>query len=205
MPRMTESFLKLLNGVEIILASGSPRRKAFLDELGIPFQVQTHAVDESYPPLLEGADIARHIVEQKLKPFESKKTGKQLIIAADTVVWKAPHCLGKPKDAKEALEMLEQLSGVTHEVITAVGILYKGRRFIFHESSKVVFKPLSQETIQHYIQIAQPFDKAGAYGIQEWIGWVGVERIEGSYTNIVGLPTAALVDHLTQLLTPQEN
>lgn len=205
MPKMTKSFLELLNGVDVILASGSPRRKAFLEELGIPFQVQTHEVDESYPPTLKGADIARYIVDQKLKPFEAKKSEKQLIIAADTVVWKAPYCLGKPKDAKEALSMLKQLSGATHEVITAVGILYQGRSHVFYESSKVVFKALSEEMIQHYIQIAQPFDKAGAYGIQEWIGWVGVERIEGSYTNIVGLPTAALIDHITRVLTLQED
>lgn len=202
---MTNSFLQLLQGVEIILASGSPRRKTFLEDLGIPFRVQTHEVDENYPPELEGAAIAEFIVQQKMKPFAEKILPHQLVIAADTVVWKAPHCLGKPKNKTEAKEMLQLLSGTSHEVITAIGLAFQKQEKIICESSMVYFKPLSEETIEHYIEQAQPFDKAGAYGIQEWIGWVAVEKIEGSYTNIVGLPTTTLVESLTTLLTNRNN
>ncbi|MGC6479879.1 MAG: Maf family nucleotide pyrophosphatase [Flavobacteriaceae bacterium] len=201
---MTNPLFAKLEGIEIVLASGSPRRKAFLEELQLPFRVQSHPVDESYPPELTGAAIARYIVEQKIKPFQTEVSEHKIVIAADTIVWKSPHCLGKPKDEKEATAMLQLLSGDTHEVITAVGFWYKGEMSMIHATSKVFFKKLTDHVIQHYIQSSQPYDKAGAYGIQEWIGTVGVDRIEGSYTNIVGLPTAALIEHLTLLLTPND-
>ena len=189
------------HGYDIILASGSPRRQAFLNDWGISFRVQKIAVEETYPDHLEGADIATHITTLKAEPFRKKLQTNQLVITADTIVWHQNQYLGKPKDASEAKRMLQSLSGATHEVITAVGILQKADWEVFFETTKVTFLPLSDTIIDAYIATGAPMDKAGAYGIQDMIGTLGIAAIEGSYTNVVGLPMAQLFKKLVNKLS----
>ena len=186
--------------IDIILASNSPRRQQFLNEWGLPFRVQTFNVEENYPPHLQGAAIPRHIAEQKAKPFKAQMEPHQLVITADTIVWHENNCLGKPTSEEEAIKMLGALSGKTHEVITAVGLLQKEKWEVFHETTQVTFRTLSTKEIVHYVQTYQPLDKAGAYGIQEWIGTIGITTIQGSYTNVVGLPVAQLVRRIEHLV-----
>ena len=198
---MTKSIEWNPHGYDIILASGSPRRQAFLNDLGISFRVQKIAVEETYPDHLEGADIATHITTLKAEPFRKKLQTNQLVITADTIVWHQNQYLGKPKDASEAKRMLQSLSGATHEVITAVGILQKADWEVFFETTKVTFLPLSDTIIDTYIATGAPMDKAGAYGIQDMIGTLGIAAIEGSYTNVVGLPMAQLFKKLVNKLS----
>ena len=170
-----------LNDYEIILASGSPRRKDFLESLKIPFTIKTHRVDESFPPELKGNEIAEFIVRQKNAPFVNVIQPKQIVITADTIVWCENRCLGKPKNKKTAREMLKFLSGKSHEVITSVGFLTAKKFEIITENTKVFFKNLADQEIDYYIENAMPLDKAGAYGIQEWIGKILVgSAIRGS-------------------------
>lgn len=198
---MTSSHLMNPHGYEIILASGSPRRQAFLKEMGLAFRIQKYDVEESYPNTLQGADIAIHITTQKANPFREIINEKQLVITADTIVWHHGNYLGKPKDRKEAQRMLEALSDSTHEVITAVGLLQKNNWDVFTETTKVTFNPLSDLEIANYIASGAPMDKAGAYGIQDRIGTLGIAHIEGSYTNVVGLPMAQLFKKLVNKLS----
>lgn len=189
-----------LSPYQLVLASGSPRRKAFLEALKIPFIIDVRPVAEDFPKSLAGAAIAEHIVAQKLQPFKKDIHPHQIILAADTVVWHQGASLGKPKDLKEAAAMLRKLSGGMHEVITAFGFLLSSGTTLFHATTKVHFKPLSEESIAHYLQTDPPLDKAGAYGIQDWIGTVGIEKIEGSYTNVVGLPVSLVVEKLQEIV-----
>lgn len=183
---------------EIILASNSPRRQQFFKDIGIDFTVQTHPVEEIYPPTLIGAEIAEYLVKLKATPFKDLKDN-QLVITADTIVWCENECLGKPTDRSKAIEMIEKLSGNQHEVITAVAFTEVTQQTIIHESTKVNFKTLSNEEIHYYVDHYQPYDKAGAYGIQEWLGIIGIEKIEGSYTNVVGLPVAQVLTTLEKI------
>lgn len=183
---------------KIILASNSPRRKHFLKEVGIPFDVKTHSVEELFPKELIGAEIPNYLVKLKAAPFENLKP-EEIVITADTIVWSNNQCLGKPKDRTEAVNMLKQLSGTSHEVITAVGFTQADAQHVINETTKVYFKSLSNAEINYYIDHFQPFDKAGAYGIQEWIGTIGIERIEGSYCNVVGLPIAQVLATLEKI------
>ncbi|PDH46165.1 MAG: septum formation protein Maf [Flavobacteriales bacterium MED-G15] len=189
-----------LNGYEVILASGSPRRKMFFEQLGIPFKIETFSVDESFPTGLEEVEIAKYIVTQKSLPFRKSVTSKKLIVTADTIVWCENQYLGKPKDLEQAKEMLAFLSGKSHKVITSVGFLTHKVFEILSETTIVHFKKLSSDEISHYINSQPPLDKAGAYGIQDWIGEIGITKIEGSYTNVVGLPLAQVKEHI-KLLT----
>jgi septum formation protein len=189
-----------LNNYEIILASGSPRRQDFLRSLNIPFTIKTHPVDETFPPSLKGKEIAEFIVRQKNAPFVDNIRPKQIVITADTIVWCENRYLGKPKNKKEAKDMLGFLSGKSHEVITSVGFLTSRKFEMITETSKVYFKNLTQQEMDHYIKEASPLDKAGAYGIQEWIGDIGITQIEGSYTNVVGLPLAQVKDKIKLLV-----
>lgn len=186
------------SGKEIILASNSPRRQQFLKDIGVNFTVQTHAVEEVYPPHLKGNAIAEYLVKLKASPF-TNLSKNQLVITADTIVWCENQCLGKPTNQAQAFEMLNQLSGKMHEVITAIAFTQANAQHLIHEKTKVFFKPLTAETIHHYINCFKPYDKAGAYGIQEWIGTVGIEKIEGSYTNVVGLPVAQVLTTLEKI------
>ena len=189
-----------LNGFEIILASGSPRRKAFLESLKIPFSIKTFFVDETFPPQLQGEEIAQHIVRQKNAPFKEIIQDHQIVITADTIVWCENRYLGKPQNKKAAKEMLSFLSGKSHEVITSVGFLTSRNFEVITETTKVYFKDLTDQEIDYYIEESYPLDKAGAYGIQEWIGAIGITQIKGSYTNVVGLPLAQVKEKIAILI-----
>jgi septum formation protein len=189
-----------LNGFEIILASSSPRRKAFLESLNIPFSIKTFSVDETFPPQLQGEEIAQHIVRQKNAPFKEIIQDHQIVITADTIVWCENRYLGKPQNKKAAKEMLSFLSGKSHEVITSVGFLTSRNFEVITETTKVYFKDLTDQEIDHYIEDSSPLDKAGAYGIQEWIGAIGITQIKGSYTNVVGLPLAQVKEKIAILI-----
>lgn len=185
-----------LNGFDIILASGSPRRKAFLESLKIPFSIKTFSVDETFPTQLQGKEIAQYIVQQKNAPFTEIIQDRQIVITADTIVWCENRYLGKPENKKVAKEMLSFLSGKSHEVITSVGFLTSRNFEMITETTKVFFKDLTDQEIDYYIEESSPLDKAGAYGIQEWIGAIGITQIEGSYTNVVGLPLAQVKEKI---------
>jgi septum formation protein len=189
-----------LNGYDIILASGSPRRKAFLESLNIPFSIQSFSVDESFPPSLKGKEISEFIVKQKNAPFVDIVQDRQLVITADTIVWCENRYLGKPKNNEEAKQMLTFLSGKSHQVITSVGFLTAQKFELITETTEVYFKDLTAQEIDHYIEKESPLDKAGAYGIQDWIGSVGIIKIEGSYTNVVGLPLAQVKEKISLIV-----
>lgn len=189
-----------VSSFQVILASKSPRRQALLREMGFRFSVDAKDIDESFPPYLAPAEAAEHIAAQKAKAYQGIKEN-QLIITADTIVCHEGMILGKPKDEQEAFRMLSSFSGSSHQVITAVALRTKDDFKVFHEVTTVFFRQLQPEEIDHYIRLCQPYDKAGAYGIQEWIGAVAIERIEGDYNNVVGLPTARLYKEMGQLLS----
>jgi len=171
----------------IILASGSPRRQQFLRELDIDFTIQIKEVEEVYPNHLQASEITIFLAELKANAFDLLEEN-EILITSDTIVWHENKALGKPKDAQDAFDMLQSLSGKTHEVITSVCFKTKTSLETISETTKVTFNSLSDEAIRYYIATYKPFDKAGSYGIQEWIGLVGIVKIEGSYTNVVGLP-----------------
>ncbi|WP_411274476.1 Maf family protein [Daejeonella sp.] len=183
----------------IILASKSPRRQELLTLMGIDFRVVLKEVDESYPEGLTPPEIARYISEKKAKAFD-ELINDEIVITADTIVVINGGILGKPENDNHASEILSTLSGSMHEVITAVTLLKNDRLYSFHEVSKVFFKPITKDQIRHYIKVGNPMDKAGAYGIQEWIGLIAIERIDGSYTNVVGLPTHRLYQELCSFI-----
>lgn len=171
----------------IVLASGSPRRQQFFRELNIDFTIQIKEVEEIYPEVLKASEITVYLAELKANAFDLL-ADNEIVITSDTIVWHENNALGKPKDVQEAFNMLQSLSGKTHEVITSVCFKTKNTLETITETTKVTFNSLSDEVIRYYIETYKPFDKAGSYGIQEWIGLVGIEKIEGSYTNVVGLP-----------------
>lgn len=190
----------MLNKISpIILASKSPRRQELLQLMGIDFKVVLRDVDETYPEGLIPTEIAVHIAEKKAKAFD-EVIHDEIVITADTIVCLDGKILGKPENEEHAFEILSDLSGKRHEVITAVCLLKNHQLTSFYEISEVFFKTLSDEQIRHYISTYSPMDKAGAYGIQEWIGLVAVEKINGSYSNIVGLPTQRLYAELQKLV-----
>lgn len=185
---------------KIILASGSPRRKELLGGLGIDFEVRLlDGIDESYPDDLSGEGIAEHISRQKAQAYLSTVAEDELVITADTIVYLDGEVLGKPKDEDDAKCMLRKLSGRQHQVITGVTLLTKSFTKTFSSVSQVFFDRLTDEEIEHYVTHYHPTDKAGAYGIQEWIGYIGVERIEGSYFNVMGLPIQKLYRELKKV------
>lgn len=189
--------LRLVEGYKVILASNSPRRKELLGGLGIPFEVSTlSGIDESYPDTLQGEEIPIHISGKKAHAYRETMGDDELIITADTIVYDNGKVLGKPRNREEAIAMLRELSGHAHEVITGVSIVTKQKTTQFASTSKVFFAPLTDEEITYYVDNYRPFDKAGAYGIQEWIGFVAVTRIEGSYFNVMGLPIQRLYSEL---------
>ncbi len=183
----------------VILASKSPRRQHLLKLMDIDFKVVLKEVDESYPSGLTPAEIAVYISEKKAKAFD-ETVHNEIIITADTIVCIDDKIIGKPKNEEHAFEILSQISGRMHEVITGVSLLKDHQLNSFYDISEVYFRELKPEEIRYYIQTAKPFDKAGAYGIQEWIGLVGIEKIVGSYTNVVGLPTEKLYRELNKYL-----
>jgi septum formation protein len=183
---------------KIILASKSPRRQELLKLMDLEFRIVLKEVDESYPENLTPEEVAVYIAIQKAKAFD-ETVSDEIVLTADTIVCIDDQILGKPENAAHAIEMLQLLSGRMHRVITGVCLLYKHQYHSFYDVSEVYFSKLSDEEITIYVNKYQPFDKAGSYGIQERIGLIGIERINGSYTNVVGLPTEKLYRELTNL------
>lgn len=191
---------RLVEGYKVILASNSPRRKELLGGLGIDFEVRTLSdIDESYPNALRGEDIPMFISGKKAEAYKQGMADDEMIITADTIVYDNGQVLGKPKNRGEAVQMLKGLSGHAHEVITGVSIVTKKKTVQFASTSKVTFAALTDEEIVYYVDTYKPYDKAGAYGIQEWIGYVAVTRIEGSYFNVMGLPIQKLYSELKKI------
>ena len=189
--------LRLVEGYRVVLASNSPRRKELLGGLGIDFEVRTlQDIDESFPDTLEGKEIPLYISGKKAEAYKQTMADDEMIITADTIVYDNGKVLGKPQNREEAVLMLHELSGHAHEVITGVSIVTKKKTVQFASTSHVHFVALTDAEIAYYVDEYKPFDKAGAYGIQEWIGFVAVTRIEGSYFNIVGLPVQRVYTHL---------
>lgn len=176
-----------LKNYKIILGSASPRRQELLQELDFDFEVVVKKVDENYPHTLKGSDIPDYIVEQKAAAF-SHLEENEIVITSDTIVWFEEKALGKPDNEREAFVMLKSLSGKKHEVITSVCFKTADNNKIIHDTTQVWFKNLSDDEIFYYINKYKPFDKAGSYGIQEWIGYIGVDRINGCFYNVMGLP-----------------
>jgi septum formation protein len=187
-----------LNNYNVILASGSPRRQQFFRDLDIDFSIQLKEIEEIYPENLKGVAITDYLSNLKSDAF-STLNDKDLLITSDTIVWLEGKALGKPKDAKDAFTMLRAMSGKKHEVITSVCLKTTSFQKIINEITSVTFKELSDDEIHYYINNYKPFDKAGAYGIQEWIGFIGIDKIEGSYFNVVGLPVHKLYKELMNL------
>ena len=186
-------MLSHLNKYHIILASASPRRRHLLSGLGIDFEVRTLAgIDESYPDHLQGEAIAAYISKAKAEAYRSTLAPNDLVITADTIVSVDGNVLGKPANEAEAHQMLQLLSGRTHEVVTGVTLMTKSQQQTFTATTSVTFAPLTEAEITHYVTHYRPLDKAGAYGIQEWIGMIAVESIQGSYFNVMGLPVQRL-------------
>ena len=182
---------------KIILASNSPRRKELLAGLDVQFEVRVlKGIDESYPATLPTAEIAEYIAQKKASAYRETIAADELVITADTIVVLGDEVLGKPKDAADARRMLRELSGQTHQVITGVVLTTKERQEHFSVVSNVTFKELTDDEIDYYVETYKPMDKAGAYGIQEWIGYVGVTRLEGSYFNVMGLPVQRIYEAL---------
>ncbi len=181
----------------IVLASNSPRRKELLSGLDIPFEVRVlDGIDESYPQDLPAKEIAGYISHKKAAAYQQLIADDELIITADTIVILGQKVMGKPKDIAEAKEMLHELSGHTHQVITGVCLTTKKKQVCFSVETDVTFKELTNEEIEYYVNHYRPMDKAGAYGIQEWIGHVGVTGMNGSYFNVMGLPVQRIYEAL---------
>ncbi|WP_159799051.1 Maf-like protein [Flavobacterium sp. MK4S-17] len=187
-----------LKGYNVILASGSPRRQQYLKELDIDFEVRLKDVEEIYPETLRGAEITDFLALLKASAL-TDIAGNDIVITSDTIVWYNNRALGKPKDYDDALAMLTALSGNTHKVITSVCLKTINNTVVFNETTSVTFNTLSEEEIKYYLDNYKPFDKAGAYGIQEWIGLVAIAEIQGSYANVVGLPIDKLYHHLKEI------
>ena len=192
-----------LRGYSLILASASPRRAQFLKDLGLPFEVRIKQTDEHYPKDLKGAEIPLYIAQEKANAFSGEIAEKEILITADTLIWFEGKAIGKPKDYADARAKLSDFSGKTHEVITAVCLKGKEQQRAFYESTQVTFSTLTPEMIHYYLTHYQPFDKAGSYGIQEWIGAVGITQIKGSYNNVVGFPTQLFWEELTEMIASQ--
>jgi septum formation protein len=188
-----------LAGRKIILASQSPRRQYLLKELGFKFEVIEIDVREVYPAGLSASEIAVYLAELKSSAFEDSGLNENsILITADTIVSLGNEILGKPANYIEAFDMLQKLSGRKHDVITAVCIRSTKKKRVFHVLSSVCFKELSRREIEYYIDHYKPYDKAGGYGIQEWIGYIGINKIEGSFFNVMGLPVKELYEELLE-------
>ena len=190
------NLLQNIDKYKIILASQSPRRIELLNGLNIKFEVQVLDVNEDFPAQMVGVDIPMYLAEKKANAYKHIMDEHTMIITADTIVWHEGKVLGKPVDDTDARRMLRALSGKTHQVITGVCISTLQRRKVFHVISDVRFARLTEAEIEYYLHNFKPYDKAGSYGVQEWIGFVGVEHINGSYFNVMGLPVQRLYNEL---------
>ncbi|WP_411895499.1 Maf-like protein [Winogradskyella sp. A2] len=188
-----------LKDYNIILASASPRRHAFLRGMDLNFEIRLHPVDEVYPSHLKANEITDYLAKLKSEPFLNDLKANDILITSDTIVWLEGKPIEKPKDEQHAFNMIKSMSNKTHEVITSICFTQKQSQKIVHTITKVTFRALEDEEIWYYIKNFKPFDKAGAYGIQEWIGSIGISSIEGSYNNVVGLPTHLLYETLNSI------
>ncbi|MBN1199662.1 MAG: septum formation protein Maf [Bacteroidales bacterium] len=190
---------KRLQDYRIVLASRSARRQYLLKELGLDFEIISTDVPEEYPDSLTPEEITLFLAEKKAESFDTARMDeKRIIIAADTIVTLDGEILGKPRNYEEALAMLKKLSGKKHDVITGVCIKSRNHKSLFHVTSQVYFKELSDEEIDYYVNNFRPYDKAGGYGIQEWIGYIGIARLEGSFFNVMGLPVKEVYEELLE-------
>jgi septum formation protein len=186
----------MITDYKIILASKSPRRKELLSGLDLAFEVIIHEVDEVFPSDLPMEEIPVYLAKLKAEPFFNELKSDTLVITADTIVWIDGIVLGKPNDYKHAYAMLRQLSGKKHLVITGVCLTTKEKQVAFCATTDVYFKELTDQEIDYYLSNYHPYDKAGSYGVQEWIGYIAIEKIEGSYFNVMGLPVQRLYEEL---------
>jgi septum formation protein len=189
-------LLNEFNKHKIILASKSPRRQFLLKELGVDFEVYTKEVDESFPDNLKAQEIPLYLCKKKADAFQEELSDNNIVITADTIVWVENQVLNKPENFKDAVRMLQLLSGKMHEVFTGVCLKSKTKTTSFYAVTKVYFKPLTLAEIEYYITNYKPYDKAGAYGAQEFIGYIAIEKIEGTYFNVMGLPLKELYENL---------
>ena len=189
-------MLKNLEKYTLILASGSPRRQQFFLDLDLKFEIRLKEIDEVYPTHLKAEEITNYLSELKANAFDGELAKNEILITSDTIVWHQNKALGKPKNETDAIAMLQSMSGQTHDVITSVTFKTDLKINTLFEITKVTFSPISEEEITYYISKYKPLDKAGSYGIQEWIGLIAISKIEGSYTNVVGLPTEKVFNYL---------
>jgi len=199
--------LSKFQNFKILLASQSPRRKFLIGELGFPFEtISNRDVEEVFPPNLKREEIALFLAELKANAYKDLLIdNKTIIITADTIVWLENEILHKPKDKADAVNILKKLSGKMHEVITGVSICSKHKNNTFCSITKVYFENLKDEEIEHYLENYKPYDKAGAYGVQEWIGYIGVKKIEGSFFNVMGLPIQKVYKVLEKMVNEIQN
>ncbi len=179
---------------KLVLASGSPRRQQFFKDLGLEFEIRLKEIDEVYPEHLKADEVTEFLARLKASAFDLK--ANEILITSDTIVWLDQEVVGKPQNYEQAFLILKKLSGKTHQVITSVCLKSVEKTRVFSVTTAVTFAELTHEMIAFYLKEYQPYDKAGAYGIQEWIGLVSIEKIEGSYTNVVGLPTQKFYNEL---------
>ena len=191
---------ELLKDKNIILASGSPRRQQYFRDLGINFEIRLKDIEEVYPPKLKHFEISDYLAQLKSLPFEKELKENDILITSDTIVWHNEKALGKPRNKEEAFEMLSSMSNQTHEVITSVCFKTTEFQKTVASVTKVTFKELTDIEINYYINNYKPFDKAGAYGIQEWIGAIGITKIDGDYNTVVGLPVNTVYRELINLI-----
>lgn len=190
-----------LQGYKVILASGSPRRRQFMKDLNIDFEIRLNEVEEIYPENLQGCEITDFLAELKGNALTDTLEDKEILITSDTIVWHNHEALGKPKDYEDAFNMLSSLSGKTHEVISSVCLKSKEKSVTFNETTRVTFHEITEAEIKHYLENYKPFDKAGAYGIQEWIGLIAIAKLEGSYNNVVGMPVNKVYHELIRFVS----
>lgn len=188
-----------LKHLHIILASGSPRRQEFFRELDIDFEIRLKPVEEVYPEHLKAEEITNYLAELKANAFEGELRENDLLITSDTIVWLDGKALGKPQDEADAMRMLQSLSGNTHQVITSVCFKTLHTTETLFDVTQVSFQPMTDEALAYYMKRCQPFDKAGSYGIQDWIGLAAISKIEGSYANVVGMPMHLVYHKLYEL------
>lgn len=193
---------KKLKDYNIILASASPRRHAFLKSMNIDFEVRLHPVDEVYPDTLKGTEITDYLAKLKAEAFKRQLKEKDILITSDTIVWLDNKPVEKPKEKDDAFRMIKSLSNKTHEVMTSICFTQTNQQKLVNTTTKVTFKTLTDDEIWYYVDTYKPLDKAGAYGIQEWIGAIAITNIEGSYNNVVGLPTHLLYETLNSIAKP---
>jgi len=189
-------MLDNLKGKKVILASKSPRRQQLLTGLELEFEVRTKEIDESFPDSLVAEEIPLYLARLKAEAFTEELEEQAIIITADTIVWLNGKALNKPADREEAIRMISSLSGNVHHVYTGVCITSQQKQVVFYDETRVTFAKLDADEIIHYVDEYKPFDKAGAYGAQDWIGFTGISKLEGSYFNVMGLPVHLLYQHL---------